>query len=435
MLKELKKFCCTRDAIASMREPNTKESLVNETRKCFDKINITSQEQLDFIIYHFLNESAPFEENDCTKLEDGCEIEMSTANTIYLLFWVVLLLFIVFSNLMVVVIMLKHVTRNNTTMFLSSLAISDMLVGLFLIPIKMGFTKHNQRFCLDKIYCRAYLASDNFLFAVSNTNLFIICIDTYIILTYPYKYTRLMSPKRCKLLLIFIWCYGLFWGILVNIKLDEITEPAIHIDNFQCSNNRNYIFVLLVAVVVFFIPAIVMAFLYFRIFSVSRYHAREISESVYFKNVVFNKRDSEVSVSSNDNGNKVSENHQRNSASSDDADRRSSKTIRFVYYRKLILKASKTVAIVYGTFVICWSPVICFSLVLVFSPQWIDSQKIKWFYIFFVEIIPIFKSTLNPFIYVLTNKQYRFAFKNVLLWFWSLTKILKKSKSVSVKSK
>ena len=360
---------------------------------------------------------------------------MSTANTIYLLFWVVLLLFIVFSNLMVVVIMLKHVTRNNTTMFLSSLAISDMLVGLFLIPIKMGFTQHNQRFCLDEIYCRAYLASDNFLFAVSNTNLFIICIDTYIILTYPYKYTRLMSPKRCKLLLIFIWCYGLLWGILVNIKLDEITEPAIHIDNFQCSNNRNYIFVLLVAVVVFFIPAIVMAFLYFRIFSVSRYHAREISESVYFKNVVFDKRDSEVSVSSNDNGNKVSENHQRNSASSDDADRRSSKTIRFVYYRKLILKASKTVAIVYGTFVICWSPVICFSLVLVFSPQWIDSQKIKWFYIFFVEIIPIFKSTLNPFIYVLTNKQYRFAFKNVLLWFWSLTKIIKKSKSVSVKSK
>ena len=80
----------------------------------------------------------------------------------------------------------------------------------------------------------------------------------------------------------------------------------------------------------------------------------------------------------------------------------------------MVIKASKTIAILYGTFVVCWSPVGCLSIVLSYSIEEVDWRHLKWFYITFVEILPVMNSVLNPFIYTMRNKQYRNAVTKTL---------------------
>ena len=80
---------------------------------------------------------------------------------------------------------------------------------------------------------------------------------------------------------------------------------------------------------------------------------------------------------------------------------------------KTILKASKTVATVYGTFFICWFPVSVYSLKIAFSEEQDSRAELKWLHIMLVEVLPLFNSLLNPFIYAIMNKQYRRAFKSI----------------------
>jgi len=42
-----------------------------------------------------------------------------------------------------------------------------------------------------------------------------------------------------------------------------------------------------------------------------------------------------------------------------------------------------------------------------------QSVDVKWPHIVFVEILPFLNSTVNPFIYGFTNKEYRHAFRTV----------------------
>ena len=90
------------------------------------------------------------------------------------------------------------------------------------------------------------------------------------------------------------------------------------------------------------------------------------------------------------------------------------KEMQIAQYRKMVIKASKTIAILYGTFVVCWSPVGCLSIVLSYSIEEVDWRHLKWFYITFVEILPVMNSVLNPFIYTMRNKQYRNAVTKTL---------------------
>lgn len=72
-------------------------------------------------------------------------------------------------------------------------------------------------------------------------------------------------------------------------------------------------------------------------------------------------------------------------------------------------KAAKTLGIIVGVFILCWLPFFCMYLVRGFCPQCINSLLFS--ILFWLGYC---NSAINPFIYALFSKDFRFAFKTIL---------------------
>merc|ERR1712007_187920 len=78
---------------------------------------------------------------------------------------------------------------------------------------------------------------------------------------------------------------------------------------------------------------------------------------------------------------------------------------------KLELRATKVVFVVYGTFLTCWLP-------LVFINTFHDLLSVKGFspvvYSLVSEVLPIFNSLLNPFIYGILHRDFKRSLKRIM---------------------
>ena len=77
-----------------------------------------------------------------------------------------------------------------------------------------------------------------------------------------------------------------------------------------------------------------------------------------------------------------------------------------------ILKVAKTVAVVYGCFMVCWLPLSIFAPGLAWSHTAFSTAH-GWPHVVIAEILPVLNSTMNPIIYLLRNKVYMKAFRNM----------------------
>ena len=437
-LVTLSKFCCVEKQMDTLKKFESLQQMVDVTKQCFNDVSITFKEQIGLIFYFIRNSSNPYDYKNCESISQ-CNAATTTPNIIYILVWVFMLILIVTSNLTVIAAVKKisYLNQNVTNLFISSLAVSDLLVGLFIIPIKIKYTYNNLRFCAPIEVCRFYLTSDNALFSASITNLFVITMDRYIALNYPYKYPRWITARRGKFIIFFIWVYGSIWGLLSNLKWDNFRENSMHIKGHQCLQNNNYIYTIVVYVFIFYIPVLIMGMVYYRILMITRYHARSISSTMYGESINNNDSRRCSYVSSQEPGSPQSIDSCSIDAKKYISDKRhvrsSSKATQMIYYRKMVFKASKTVAVVYGTFFLCWFPVSALSLAISFCQNCFRGLNLTWFYIIFVEVLPMFNSVLNPFIYALMNKQYRMAFKAIFKKIFGQIKLSRK-KSRSTKA-
>ncbi|KAF7648783.1 hypothetical protein LDENG_00151880 [Lucifuga dentata] len=265
------------------------------------------------------------------------------------------------GNLLVIisVIYFKQLHTPTNSLILS-LAVADLLVGVLVFPFSMIFTVTSCWYHED-LFCKIRGSFDISLSTCSILNLCCISVDRYYAVCMPLTYTTKINNRVVVIMIMVSWGISGLIGIGVIIAgfNQGKCEESCLLDAL-ISTTLGCIFS-------FYIPVIIMLSIYLKIFLVAQKQARSIQTTTC-----------------------------RN--------RKSGATI-----SKMEKKATKTLAIVLGVFLLCWTP---FFVNIIFQPLISDStpvavfETLNWF--------TLSNSMLNPFIYAFFYSWFRSAFRMII---------------------
>ncbi|KAF3693818.1 5-hydroxytryptamine receptor 4 [Channa argus] len=277
-----------------------------------------------------------------------------------------------------------------TNAFVVSLAVADFLVAVLVMPFSL--VRSIDSWYFGECFCRAHFILDVTLCTSSIFNLSCIALERYIAICDPLHYPARMSPRRVAMLVLLCWIVPVvFSSICVTLGMYTESPPAVLNGSTQpeaqtCSATFHVPFGVATSAISFFIPMGFMLFAYGKIFIAAQKQARWIH---------------------------AIEHHTQQLQMNQSPMRRNSTRQVQAHVERFSLKkeskAVKTLGLIMGVFVFCWLPF--FSLNMIhplkgYSISTLVLEASTW--------LGYANSSLNPFLYVLFNKNYRHLFVAML---------------------
>lgn len=356
-----------------------------------------------------------------------------------------LILFTIIGNSLVCIsvgIVKRLQTPSN--LLIVSLAVADLLVAILVMPLSATLQIY-RAWVLGPSICDIWTTTDVLLCTASILNLCMISVDRYLVITRPFQYAMKRTPKRMAIMISIVWAVSAVVSIPPVFGWKSEHEP------YNCFISQAIGYQIYATLCAFYLPLIVMIFVYFKIWLVSSRIAKAEARSKvgsFDKDEVLQlgrppnemlqlgrpSRDSnESQFLPNGSMLGVKSHHHNGNGDGDDASleilpkaaescerlRRRRFTIRSLIPRPRRLssskerKATKTLGIIMGCFTLCWLPFFILALVKTFCgeacyvPIWLDS--ILWW-------LGYANSFLNPVIYARFNREFRTPFKEILLF-------------------
>ncbi len=282
--------------------------------------------------------------------------------------------------------MVSHRLRTVTYTFLVSLAIADLLLGITVLPWSAIYTISSE-WPFSVVFCNIYISCDVMFCTASILHLLVISLERYFAITRPYAYQRKMNHKKAWIVIIVVWVVSLGVSFL-PLHLGWNTEDG-SVQNYdhpsQCILTWNLAYSLFDGIVLFFLPLILMLFVYARIVTIAYQQAKSI------KKMMVAPAPSTVR-SNNPSANEKQENTNNNHKGVVDEH-----------------KAVKIIAVVMGSFVVCWVP---YFTMFTFGP--IFNWNISDLFYQIVLWLGYINSLINPLVYACMNREFRRAFKTIL---------------------
>lgn len=263
-------------------------------------------------------------------------------------FLVLIMVFAVVGNILVI-LAFKCCSRLRrvTNYFVVSLAVTDILVAVVSMPVWVAYIISGpQLFERKSPLHMLWTGTDIMVSLASIWHLTCVSIDRYLCITGPLYYHVRMTSKRAIVIISAIWVSSIV---------------------IACVGSQfwvYHIYTLVIVLLNYAIPVIIILFAYVSIFKAACYQARQIDWNI--------------------NG----------------------QSMRFSLIVEL--KAAKTLGVVIGAFIVCWSPFFALNLryyICRCPPPPHAVSVAKWMH--------YGNSMLNPLIYGLMNKDFRFAFKKL----------------------
>ncbi|XP_076612994.1 trace amine-associated receptor 1-like, partial [Chaetodon auriga] len=294
--------------------------------------------------------------NESVKASDLTAVTSSYLSCILIGFLSVL---IMCGNLLVITSIVYFKQLHTPTNYLIlSLAVADLLVGIFVLPFSAILAVSSCWYLQDLLRG----CFDFFLCASSIFNLCFISVDRYYAVCQPLRYRTKMNVHVIAIMILVTWTFSALLGIVVTIQGVNHGQS-----NRKCVLFQNTSSVIIATVFGFCFPATLMFSTYLKILMVAQRQAYSIQKTT---------------CQSTKSGATVS---------------------------KMERKATKTLAIVMGIFLICWTP---FFLCMTFNPLTNDTIP--------VPMIRAFKwlgwsnSMLNPLVYAFFYSWFRSAFRMII---------------------
>ncbi|XP_028257385.1 trace amine-associated receptor 8b-like [Parambassis ranga] len=202
----------------------------------------------------------------------------SEAVVLYTLFSFVAILTVGLNLLVIISISHFRQLHTPTNMLLLSLAFSDLLVGLLVMPVEMVRFIETCWLLGDLMCALSYIIGFT-LTSASVGNMVLISVDRYVAICYPLQYPSKITRSRAKVSVSLCWVCSLLYNSL--ILKDHLTQPDKHNSCYgECLVVINYISGAVDLVFTFIGPCSVIVVLYMRVFVVAVYQARAMQSHI-----------------------------------------------------------------------------------------------------------------------------------------------------------
>ncbi|XP_041661848.1 5-hydroxytryptamine receptor 1E [Cheilinus undulatus] len=296
-----------------------------------------------------------------------------------------------------------------------SLAITDFLVALLVMPISILYITM-ETWSLGQVVCEMWLSIDMTCCTCSILHLCVIALDRYWAITKAIEYARKRSARRIGIMVGIVWIISIFISIPPLFWRQRSSTDGLQ----QCIIEHDHLgYTIYSTLGAFYIPMIVILILYYRIYNAAK--------------TLYQKRGSSRHLSSRSMGSQNSMDHCRVShtfcvsdlSNSDPtlASEKLNTSIRVPSFETDVdgqdeknqicttreRKAARILGLILGAFIVCWLPFFLKELLVglqVLQPSQHLSDLLTW--------LGYINSLINPLLYTSFNDDFKLAFKKLL---------------------
>ncbi|KAM6173276.1 5-hydroxytryptamine receptor 1D [Erethizon dorsatum] len=313
----------------------------------------------------------------------------------------------VLSNAFVLTtILLTRKLHTPANYLIGSLATTDLLVSILVMPISIAYTT-TRTWSFGQILCDIWVSSDITCCTASILHLCVIALDRYWAITDALEYSKRRTPGHAAAMIAAVWAIS----ICISIPPLFWRQAKAQEEMSDCLVNTSQIsYTIYSTCGAFYIPSVLLIILYSRIYAAAR-------SRILNPPSLSGKRFTTAHLITGSAGSSLCS--LSPSLPADSPLFFSHVKIKLadsVLERKRISaarerKATKTLGIILGAFIICWLPFFVVSLVL---PICRDSCWIHPALFDFFTWLGYLNSLINPIIYTVFNEDFRQAFQKVV---------------------
>ena len=274
------------------------------------------------------------------------------------------------NSLVIASVMSNRRLQTKTSVFISSLAVGDLMIGLVVMPLIVVSNTVGPSVEHGLKYCHVTISVAVMLMFNSVANLGAVTFDRFLAVVVPLRYKSIMTKRVIVPIIAFVWVFSTIFGFIPFMGWRTVIEPKRSSGLFcQVPLNlaRGYI---ITVCVVGFLPSIFVLAAYIKIFQTAYHHELRIAAAI--NSVLRNQNDLKLNM--------IKE-----------------------------MKAAKMVALVLGAFIFSWAPLFIIMIVDIAMKNAVNS------YIYAGAVIfATLHSALNPVIYASMNSEFRDTFKALL---------------------